>query len=139
MTLPQGIRERGVLVDSSAMFAAMDRRDQWHRRAVEAFSRLRLERRQAHMTNLAMAETHGLIASRMGPVVASRWLDGLTGMQVLYHTQEDHDEVIHILRAFPLADFSYADAFSFLTMERLGIRKALTFDHHFAVYGWELF
>jgi predicted nucleic acid-binding protein len=34
--------------------------------------------------------------------------------------------------------FSYVDATSFVTMRRLGLDEALTFDHHFSVAGFAL-
>lgn len=33
-------------------------------------------------------------------------------------------------------DFSFADAISFVVMERLGITRAFTFDRHFEQYGF---
>jgi predicted nucleic acid-binding protein len=48
---------------------------------------------------------------------------------------DDRQEVQGILRRYADKSFSYADALSFIIIERLGLRAALSFDVHFRQYG----
>lgn len=49
--------------------------------------------------------------------------------------QENAEELLFTYRD---QDFSYVDATSFVTMRRLGIQDAFTFDRHFAILGFSL-
>jgi predicted nucleic acid-binding protein len=48
---------------------------------------------------------------------------------------QDEERARAILFRYEDKDFSFADAISFVVMERVGIQYAFTFDHHFEQYG----
>jgi len=50
--------------------------------------------------------------------------------------QGDEDTALQLLARNRDKDFSFTDAFSFVVMDRLTIRAAFTFDHHFTQYGF---
>ena len=131
--------ERGVLLDTSAIFGALDEDDQWHQRAARGFHLLSQEQRPLYVTSITIAETHGLIVSRLDDLIGLAWLDNLTGMNVEHHLPDDHRQVLEVLRRNMGRAYSYGDAFSFLVMQRVGIHLAYTFDRHFQEYGWEIF
>jgi len=134
MTTPRSIRERSVFVDSSAFYAFLDRADRWHTEAQTTFKQLASERRPLYTSNLVIAETHVLIMRALGRAAALRWL-GTLGMNVVFETEADHDRAQALLGRRADKDFSYADAASFVLMERLGMSVAFTFDAHFRQYG----
>ncbi len=137
--VPRSARQRGVMLDSSAAFAKLDADDQWHEKAVRGFDLLVQEKRPLYVTSLIIAETHGLISSRLDDLAGIEWLDSLRTYNVIFHSSQDHSRVLGLLRKTQGKGFPYADAFSFLVMEDLGVRLAFTFDHHFQDYGWEIF
>lgn len=134
MTTPRSIRERSVFVDSSAFYAFLDRADRWHTEAQATFKRLASERRPLYTSNLVIAETHVLSMRALGRAAALRWLDTLS-MNLLFETEADHERAHALLSRRADRDFSYADATSFVLMERLDISLAFTFDAHFRQYG----
>ncbi|MBI4338355.1 MAG: type II toxin-antitoxin system VapC family toxin [Chloroflexi bacterium] len=127
------------MLDASAAFAHWDEGDQWHERAVAGFMRIVSEKRPTYITDLAVAETHALMLSRLGTEKALLWLDSLGDMNVTFLTAEDHPTVSRLLNGNRAFKFSYADAFSSVIMERYGLRRIFTFDRHFQEYGWEIF
>jgi len=48
----------------------------------------------------------------------------------------DLDAAWSIGAEFPDQDFSIVDRTSFAVMERLGVKRAASFDHYFAVYRY---
>lgn len=49
--------------------------------------------------------------------------------------RQDEEWAKEILFRYEDRNFSFADAVSFVVMERLGIQYAFTFDHHFVQDG----
>ena len=126
-----------VLVDTSAVFALLDRSDKCHEAAKTTLSRLNTRRVEPLLTNFIVAECHALALSRIGAEVARNWL--LRNVWPVERVAVD-DEVkaVEIIRQYTDKTFSYTDATSFAVMERLGIRKAFAFDPHFRQYGFQV-
>lgn len=55
-----------VLVDTSALFALMDRRDVSHRSVASFLQAFRQQKVRLLVTNFVIAETHALTVSRLG-------------------------------------------------------------------------
>lgn len=53
-------------------------------------------------------------------------------------TEEDEEAALNLIARYHDKDFSLTDATSFVVMERLGLRHALSFDDDFRQYGWIL-
>lgn len=128
---------RALFVDTSAFAAAAVAGDQWHRRAVEITNALARRGQVMITTNFVVAETHALVLSRAGRVVALRVFERMTARadRVVRVTNGDEQRAREILMRFDDKDFSYTDATSFAVMERLGLTQAFTFDRHFAQFG----
>lgn len=128
-----------VLVDTAAFVALSDRRDGLHQTARQIRARLISQHARLLTTNFVFAETHALLAKRIGLEAALDVCLALrTGpIQLVRIAEEDENRAIDILTRNTDKDFSYTDATSFAVMERLGIEMAFTFDHHFGQYGFE--
>jgi predicted nucleic acid-binding protein len=126
-----------ILVDTSAVYALLDRSDSRHEAARDALQKLKLGRAEPLLTNFVVAECHALSLSRLGHEIARRWLLGNV-WPVERVTVEDEGRAVMIIGQYADKTFSYTDATSFAVMERLGIRRAFAFDPHFQQYGFEL-
>ncbi len=126
-----------VLVDTSAVYALLDRDDANHAAARAHLERLRKLRTEPWLTNFVLAESHALLLARLGHKIARRWLVGNV-WPVERVTAEDEERAQEIIRRHEDHTYSYVDATSFAVMERLRIRRALAFDQHFRHFGFEL-
>lgn len=86
-----------------------------------------------------MSSLKRICCSRRGRADAGEALwsairDGAARLELV--SEVDVDAAWQIGRAFPDQGFSLVDRTSFAVMERLGIAKAASFDHHFAVYRY---
>ncbi|MBO8127548.1 MAG: PIN domain-containing protein [Firmicutes bacterium] len=123
-----------VIVDTSAIYALLDRSDNYHQQAVAALKELSTKKVSVVVTNFIVAECYTLLASRLSPEIARSWLKGLC-WPVERVTEDDEKRAREILFTYPDKSFSYTDATTFAVMERLEITCAFTFDQHFTQFG----
>ncbi|HEY7830188.1 MAG TPA: PIN domain-containing protein [Solirubrobacteraceae bacterium] len=124
-----------LFVDTSAFYATLDRSDRHNERAKEILS---AESEPLMTTDHVLVETWRLADVRLGRHVAERFWDALRkGAATIENVQSgDLDVAWRIGEDFPDQDFSIFDRTSFAVMERLGIARVATFDHHFAIYRY---
>lgn len=126
-----------ILVDTSAVFALVDRSDHFHSAAKAGLGRLRKARSEPLLTNFLVAECHALLLARLGAPLARKWLMGNV-WPIQRVTVDDEAQAMSIISQYTDKTFSYADATSFAVMERLAIRTAFAFDPHFRQYGFQV-
>jgi uncharacterized protein len=126
-----------VLVDTSAVYALIDRDDAYHRRATSILRTLPRRGLTPLLTNFLVAESHALFLSRLGANTARDWL--LTQIWPVEPVgPADERKARDIIQRYVDKGFSYTDATSFAVMERLHLREAFAFDPHFQQYGLRL-
>ncbi len=123
-----------ILVDTSAVYAAMDRDSRVHQIASAIWRRLVDQRDEPFFTNFIVCETYALLMSRRSGAVARTWLRE-QDLPIERVTELDEVRARRILMQYDDKSFSYTDATSFAVMERLGITVAFSFDHDFCQYG----
>jgi predicted nucleic acid-binding protein len=135
---PLPLRERRVFVDSSVYLALLDEDDEHHSDAIQLLNQLAQERYRQYTTNVLLIESHALILSVLGRARAARFLRDMaeSNTVVIRVRAADEERAKQILFQYDDKDFSFADATSFVVMERLAIRLAFTFDRDFAQYGF---
>lgn len=113
-------------------YAAADRRDRNNARAKDALR----SGEQLVTSDHVLVETWFLHAARGGQRSADRWWDLMrAGLARIEHvTLGDLDIAFAIGESFPDQGFSIVDRTSFAVMVRLGVHRAATLDHHFAVF-----
>jgi len=126
-----------ALVDTSAVYALIDRDDANHRKAVSILRSLPRRGLTPVLSNFIVAESHALLLSRLGSQVARDWLlKQIWPIEPV--TSVDERKAKEIIQRYEDKTFSYSDATSFALMERLGLREAFAFDVHFRQYGLKL-
>lgn len=83
-----------------------------------------------------LIETWLFLKLRLGLHAADRFWEGLrSGVASIESVSPaDLEGAWQIGQAFPDQDFSIVDRTSFAVMRRLGIERAASFDHHFAIF-----
>lgn len=126
-----------ALVDTSAVYALIDRDDANHRKAVSILRSLPRRGLTPVLSNFIVAESHALLLSRLGSQVARDWLlKQIWPIEPV--TSVDESKAREIIQRYEDKTFSYTDATSFAVMERLGLNEAFAFDVHFRQYGLKL-
>jgi predicted nucleic acid-binding protein len=128
-----------TFVDTSAIYAILDRADPNHPRARHAMGRLRSEDARLVTHGYVVVEVVALLQRRLGLVTVRRFVDDLLPiMEVIHVDAALHAEALEALLAAGQRDVSLVDRTSFLVMRRHGIGRAFTFDADFAAMGFEV-
>ena len=125
-----------VLLDASFWIALRDAREPWHSRARQATEKLLRSRTRMVFTSFILAETHAYFSR--SPALRQQILDDAEKNQALRWEPVlpgDETEAVALLRQHRDKEYSLCDAISFVLMQRLGIRRAASFDHHFRQVG----
>jgi len=121
-----------LFVDTSVWYAAADAGDVGNGRAREVLSR----GDRLVTTDHVLVETWLLLRHRVHRQAAERFWEGLrAGVAAVESvTSADLEGAWAIGEAFSDQEFSIVDRTSFAVMERLGIRRAASFEHDFSIY-----
>lgn len=130
---------KGLFVDTGAWYPIADRAHRDHEPMVATLREQLRQGARIVTTNMIVAETHALLLRRAGHRAALTFLKAVrqAPIQVEYITPErETDAVVRWIERFADQALSLTDACSFVVMTELGIREALTLDHHFAIAGF---
>jgi predicted nucleic acid-binding protein len=115
-----------------------DSRDGHHREAIGILRVARELGLRHYTTNVVVVECHALMLSVLGIERAARFVRDIdaSNTTVIRARAQNEERAKLILYRYADKEFSFADAISFVVMDRLGIRHAFTFDRHFSQYGF---
>ncbi len=128
-----------VFVDSSALYAFLDRANVAHEAVLAAWDGMVAASDPMMTTNYVVVEVGALCQRRLGmeatrellvevvPLLLSHWVE-----------REAHEAAVAALVAANRRELSLVDCVSFEVMRRLGIRRAFTLDEHFREQGFEV-
>jgi uncharacterized protein len=131
----------GVLLDTSAIFAAARPRSDRHAEAAEAYRTLLTSTQRLVTTDLIVAELHALSIARVHPRFGLELVDRLLTSDRIEVMAAGLDRIAlaaDLLRRRPDRAYSLADAVSFVLMRDLSIGRAFTLDADFAAEGFEI-
>jgi len=116
-----------VVIDTSALYALIDRGERQHAAVVAALSS---ERESIVLPQTVLTESCYLIASRLGPVVEREFLQGLldSDWRAETLTTTDLERTVELLATYADADLGFVDASVVVIAERLGARRLYTLD-----------
>lgn len=123
-----------LFVDTSAFYAALDRSDRDHARAVAVLA----DGERLVTSDHVLVESWWLARSRLGAEVAERFWEGVRAGRVAIECVQlgDLDAAWRIGEIFDDQDFSIVDRTSFAVMERVGIVRVASFDDDFSIYRY---
>lgn len=125
-----------VLVDTSALFALLDREDIHHEEAQTFLADQRDEELVTH--NYVILESTALVGRRLGrPAVRSLLELIVPVLRVVWIDEETHQSAVTALLSEPSSPVSLVDRVSFEVMRRQAIDRAFAFDRDFAAEGVE--
>ena len=126
-----------VFVDTSALYALLDRADANHKQAVAAWAGLLDGDERCFTSNYVLVECCALMQSRLGmDAVRLFQEDILPIMGIHFVDREIHRSGVSALLSAGRRNLSLVDCVSFETMRTLGIKSAFTFDPHFKEQGF---
>lgn len=125
-----------VFVDTSALYAALDRDDVNHAAAAETYVDL-LEREALLTHSYVVVETAALAQRRLGMEAVRALADEvLPACEITFVDHPLHDAAVASLLAAGARDVSLVDWTSFELMRRRGVTEAFAFDDDFAERGF---
>ncbi len=126
-----------VFIDTSAFYALLDRDDENHRKAKNAWADL-LKNDDALVTNnYVLVETFALIQHRLGvDAVRGFQNDILPLVNIEFVVPELHRSGVSALLAASRRNLSLVDCVGFEMMRALEVKMAFAFDPHFKEQGF---
>jgi predicted nucleic acid-binding protein len=129
-----------VFVDTSGLYALVDKKDAHHGAARDVTVALAREGRRLVLSDLVLAEAATLAKVRSGAHMALRVLD-LIEQSVAFRVEHVDATRCETTKAYFRKHtdhgYSFVDCSSFVLMRELRIRQAVTTDSHFREAGFE--
>lgn len=128
-----------VFVDTSGLYALVEKNDAHHTRARRAVEKLLRAGRKLVLTDYIVDETTTLAKARSGNRVAMRVLDLLeqsAGIRIEWIGSSRFEETKTFFRKHVDHGYSFTDCTSFVIMNELELTEALTTDKHFREAGF---
>jgi predicted nucleic acid-binding protein len=128
-----------VFVDTSALYALLDKDDRFHHVAAAAFSHMSPDKTLMLTSSYVVLETLALLQTRLGLSAVTKWKTEFQGiLEIVWIEKQLHEEALTALVAANTPTISLTDWASFLIMRERGIENAFSFDRHFARQGFHL-
>ncbi len=127
-----------IFVDTSGLYAILDRADASHAQAREQWRRMIEGGASLLTTNYVLVEASALIQRRLGiEAVRDLHFNLVAALEVIWIDQKIHATAMAALLAASRRKLSLVDCSSFIVMREAGITTALAFDTHFAEEGFD--
>ena len=128
-----------IFVDSSAWIALADKDDFHHQEASSAYLTILKNYKTLITNNLIVAESYIVLLKELGHKAAMQFLERIKAsprISIVFSNENIEMEAQGMLSKYADQDFSYTDAVCFAVRKRHGIKKAFSFDKHFATAGF---
>jgi uncharacterized protein len=124
---------RAVIADTGPLYAAYDKSDRLHARAVQQLNALNQTEIAVIVPYSVLLESHSLILKRLGLTAAFRLIEEITqGADLINLTIEDYQQAEQLLKRFPDQTITLFDASTAVLSNRLQL-PVWTYDHHFDI------
>lgn len=132
---------RDAFLDTSILYALIDRNDSRHSAARDAVARVLRERRRLLTTDYIVTEAVNLANARAGHHVAVRILDLIeqsSGIRMEWVGSLRFEAAKAFYRRHADHRYSFTDCTSFVVMRELKLTDALSSDRHFGEAGFRM-
>lgn len=127
-----------VFVDTTAFYALLDVRDDYHDRAVRESAALYEAGAELITSNYVVAESCALVQKRLGMKSVGVFRSGMLPFVIVHWvTEAIHEDGFNYFLACGRSGPSFTDSVSFSLMRKLRVDTAFTFDKHFADQGFK--
>lgn len=143
--IPNSIFEKAVLLDTSALYALADNKDQYHESALNLLCNIQKNKLPIYITNAVIIEAYRLILHKLGKKNAQKFLQELIGdikkgiIKVERMSENDEKEGQEIIFKNQNHKLTLTDTINFSVMFRMGIFKIFSFDSDCFIVGLEQF
>ena len=128
-----------ILVDTSAIVAIADTRDEAHERALDVLNNLRSESTPLWTHSYVVLESSAVMQRKLGIEPALEFLTEIVNLATIHWvSQEDHERAVYRLGQRRRRNLSLVDCVSFVLMETYGSTTAFAYDSDFQTEGFEL-
>jgi predicted nucleic acid-binding protein len=128
-----------IFVDTSALYALLDRDDGNHPKAKKAWGEFINPENTLVTSNYVLVETFALLQSRLGfDAVRGFQEDMFPTLHVEFVTPGIHRLGVTALLSASRRGLSLVDCVSFEVMRDLGMKTAFTFNSHFREQGFDV-
>jgi uncharacterized protein len=126
-----------VFVDTSALYAVLDRDDENHARAAKIWERLLTSTTPLFTHNYVLVETAALAQHRLGLLALRAFHDSMVPvLRVEWIREPQHQTAVEMTITTGRRKLSLVDCVSFAIMREHGVSEAFCFDSHFAEQGF---
>lgn len=123
---------RAVLADTGPLYAASDKGDLHHQRALRQLKELARERKEVLIGYPTLLEAYSLLLFKLGQNAAFDWLDEISDASFVNPTAEDYARARASVQSHADQKITLVDATLAAVALRLGV-EVWTYDHHFDV------
>lgn len=130
--------KREIFVDTSGLYALVDKNDASHAAASKAVGEILRNGRRLVVSDYVIDESVTLAKARGGALVAGRVLDLVErsqGIRIEWIGPDRFNATRAFFRKHIDHAYSFTDCSSFVVMRELGLDQALTTDRHFPEAG----
>jgi len=128
-----------IFVDTSGIYALLDRSDACHDKAAAIWARLVDDRTPLLTTNYVVLECFALAQSRLGMAAVRRVNDDLLPViETVWIQRDEHTAAVEAVLAADRRRLSLVDTTSFQMMRKHGLRQAFVFDDDFTRQGFDV-
>lgn len=127
-----------VFVDTSALYAVLDRDDDHHARAATTWEQLLDRVSDLLTTNYVLLEVSVLLHNRLGLAALRTLHDDIAPLLTVdWIGEQQHKAAVGAVLAAGRKKLSIVDCVSFESMRQHGVRTVFCYDRHFREQGFE--
>ena len=130
-----------IFIDTGAFLARYLQKDQYHKKALRGWGRLRESSETVSTSNFVLDETFTLLGRRAGYEFAAeraRKIYGSERLTIFRPSYEEEWQALILFEKYADQKVSFTDCTSFVLMKKEKLKRVFTFDMHFQIAGFQI-